>query len=178
MENTFTYTARSALFPEKVVTFTLYDHHVSVAVGAPLEQVERALTGAEGEEAEAEAEVEETAQPAYALKPMGVSLLQKGTHPFSVADVDAQAGDGGLAVTTWVRAKGLRLMPLRFAWDEVDNPEGAERFAQEVRARKRGASYPGRFAGVMDYWASWLLLGGLVMALFWPRKRQEEEDEG
>jgi hypothetical protein len=174
MENTFTYTARSALLPEKLVTFTLYDQHVSVAVGAPLEHVERALVG---EGTEAEEDVQEAPQPYYALKPVGVSLLEKVAHPISIADVDARASGGGLTVTLWVRAKGLRLMPIRFAWEEVDNPEGAQRFAQEVHARKRSAAHPGRFSGVMDYWASWLLLGGLMLALFWPQRHQEEQEE-
>jgi hypothetical protein len=35
LENTYTYTARSADHPERVVTFTLYDHSMSVELGAP-----------------------------------------------------------------------------------------------------------------------------------------------
>ena len=51
MENTYTYTARSIEYPEQVVTFTLQDHHMSVGVGAPLEQIETVLQQADaGEE--------------------------------------------------------------------------------------------------------------------------------
>jgi hypothetical protein len=170
MENTFTYTARSALAPEKVVTFTLYDHHMSVDLGAPLEQIEEGLADL-GEEPEGEAEAVEETGSAYALKPTAVSLLETGTHPFDIADVYAQAGDEGLTVTGWVRAMGLRLAPIRFAWERVDNPQGAQAFAEQVDARRQAATQPGPFSGLMEYWFSWLLLAGLVMALFWPRRR-------
>lgn len=184
MENTYTYTARSALAPEKVVTFTLYDHHMAVDVGAPLEHVERALrdVGEETEaetEAEAGPEVQEEAKRAYALKPTAVSLMERGGRPFNIADVYAQAKEDALIVTAWVRAKGLRLLPVRFAWEQVDNPQAAQAFSQEVRVRSQETSPPGRFRGVMDYWASWLLLGILFLALFWPRGgRENQETEG
>jgi hypothetical protein len=81
-----------------------------------------------------------------------------------------------LQVKTWVRAKGLRLAPIGFAWDQVDNPQGAKAFVKEVRARRRATSHPGRFSGLMDYWISWLLLGALVLALFWPRRERGVEE--
>ena len=43
MENTYTYTARNIEDPEQVVTLTLQDHHMSVGLGAPLEQIETVL---------------------------------------------------------------------------------------------------------------------------------------
>jgi hypothetical protein len=175
MENTFTYTARSALAPEKVVTFTLYDKEVSVDLGAPLEHVQR---GIEGEQKEAESEAEEQAGTVsyYALKPTVISLLEKGTRPFHVGDVYAMAKGDGLTVTAWVRAKGLRLAPIQFAWDEVDNPGGAEAFADQLRARRQAVSHPGRFSGVMDYWISWLLFGVLLLVLFLPRGEADGQE--
>lgn len=192
MENTFTYTARSTYAPEKVVTFTLYNSSMSVDLGVPLEHLERALAGhEEAKETEADrgteaAEVQEGDQAVAAtsvyhtLKPMAVSLMEKGGQPFNMADVSASAEGGGLNVTAWVRAKGLRLAPVRFRWERVDNPEGAKAFAREVRARNQAASRPGRFAGILDYWVSWLALGALMLALFWPRKRRRgpETDRG
>ena len=177
MENTFTYTARSALAPEEVVTFTLYDDRMSVDLGAPIEHVERALQDMQ-EKPEAEEEEEEAKASFYAIKPTAISLLERGTHPFRIGDVSAQARNGGLAVTAWVRAKGLRLAPVHFGWEQVDNPEGAHTFVEQLRARKEAASSPGWLRGPMDYWASWLLLAGvLATALFWPRRRDEEQDE-
>lgn len=175
MENTFTYTARSALAPEKVVTFTLHDHHMSVDLGAPVGQIERALADTQ-EESGAEPDVEERAQSTYALKPTAVSLLERGTHPFNLADVHAQAEDGGLTITAWVRTKGLRLTPIRFSWEQVDNPEGAKAFANQVSARREAASHPGRFKGPMDYWISWLLAGVLALFLLWPHGGRDNRE--
>ena len=177
MENTYTYTARSALAPEKVVTFTLYDHHMAVDVGAPLEQIGRVLQEA-GEEPTAEGDTEAQASEmgAYPLKPTAISLLERGGQPFRVADIYARAKEDALSVTAWVRAKGLRLVPIRFAWQQVDNPEGASAFAQEVRARREVALHPGRFRGLMDYWVSWLLPGVLLLGLFLPRGDKKNQD--
>jgi len=172
LESTYTYTARSAAHPEKVVTFTLYDHSMSVGLGAPLEHIERAVVSESDEtEIETEAGNEHEALSHAWLKPTAVSLLQRGTSPFNVADVDAKIDNDGLRVTAWTRTRGLRLAPVVFSWDEVDNPEGAEAFAREIKRRKRSAKYPGRFPGLLDYWASWFSMGLLLLALlFWPRR--------
>jgi len=50
MENTYTYTARNIENPEQVVTFTLQDQHMSVDLGAPLEQMETILQQIDAEE--------------------------------------------------------------------------------------------------------------------------------
>jgi hypothetical protein len=135
LENTYTYTARSADHPERVVTFTLYDHGMSVEVGAPLEHIARALQPETGE-IKAEVEAEHEALSHAWLKPMAVSLRQQGTRPFNVADIDAKAEDEGLRVTAWVRTGGLRFAPITFFWERVDNPKGAGTFVEELRKRK------------------------------------------
>ena len=53
-QNTYTYTARSVENPEHSVTFTLFDHRLSVGTGAPMEQMTRVF-----EQEGAEEEVEE-----------------------------------------------------------------------------------------------------------------------
>jgi hypothetical protein len=186
MENTFTYTARSTMEPERVVTFTLHDHHMSVELGGLMEHVERALRSEEVEAAE-EAEIEEAQEeveapeaaernPALAIaKPAAVSLLQMGTRPFHVRDVAADSDGEAFHVRTWVRAKGLRAAPVRLEWESVDNPSGAHAFVEELRRRKRATSYPGRFPGPMDYWISWFLVGLLALVLFWPRGDSQEQ---
>ena len=60
MAETYTYTARSAENPERVVTFTLRGRRMSVGVGAPLEQVEQAIRLGRGETEEEEGEEEGT----------------------------------------------------------------------------------------------------------------------
>ena len=172
MENTYTYTARSAAHPEKVVTFTLYDHSMSVELGVPLEHIERAVVSESDEtEIETEAGIEHEAFSHAWLKPMAVSLMQRSTRPFNVADIDAKAEDEGLRVTAWVRTGGLRFAPITFSWERVDNPKGAGAFVEELRKRKGTAAYPGRFPGLMDYWVSWFSMGLLLLALLlWPRR--------
>jgi hypothetical protein len=135
LENTYTYTARSTDHPERVVTFTLYDHSMSVEVGAPLGHIERALQPETGE-IQAEVEAEHEALSHAWLKPMAVSLLQRGTRPFNVADIDAKAEDEGLRATAWVKTGGLRFAPITFSWERVDNPKGAGAFVEELRKRK------------------------------------------
>jgi hypothetical protein len=149
---------------------------MSVELGAPLEQLERAVVSESDEtEVETEAGIEHEALSHAWLKPTAVSLLQRGTRPFSVADVDARTDKDGLRVTAWARTKGLRLAPVIFSWDEVDNSEGAEAFARELKSRKRSAKYPGRFPGLLDYWASWFSMGLLLLVLLlWPRRETKE----
>jgi hypothetical protein len=76
MEDTYTYTARSIEYPEQAVTFTLHDHHMSVEMAAPVEQVERMLPARDGEE---EGEFEDESK--VWLKPLAVSLLERGVGP-------------------------------------------------------------------------------------------------
>lgn len=170
-DNTYTYTARSADQPEHVVTFTLHDHSVSVEPGAPLEHVERAL---QAEKGETEAGGESRIQPW--LKPMAVSVMERVTRPFSVADVDASAEDGGLQVTQWVRTGGLRLAPIVFVMKRVDNPEAAQAFVEELERRKTFATRPGKFRGPLDYWGGWFLVGFVMTILLWIGLRRGNEE--
>jgi hypothetical protein len=156
-KQTFTYTARSATHPERVITFTLYDHSLSLDLGVPLEQIERAI---QGQETEAGAEE----QSSNWLEPIALALLQRGASPFALDDVDAEAKNGSLSVTAWLRPGGLRLAPMTMAWDEVDNPTGANTFVQELERRKEKVPTQSAFIGPFNYWASWLL-GGLIGAI-------------
>lgn len=173
LENTYTYTARSADNPEQVVTFTLHDHSLSVGVGVPLEHVERALGPEEGE---GEAEAEHHIQPW--LKPMAVSLIERGTRPFNVADVNARAEDEWLHVRAWFRAGGLRLAPITLIAGRVDNPEAARAFVQELNERKAPAAGLARVLGILDYWATWFLAGFLLVFLLESWRRRKDGEAG
>ena len=106
MEDTYTYTARSAVDPSRVVTFTFSGRHLFVDAGAPLEQLDRALQPPETDSPEGG----DTAQDGGPwLKPLAVSVVQHSIRPFDVADVYAYSEDGGLLVSAWMRAGGLRL---------------------------------------------------------------------
>jgi hypothetical protein len=170
MENTYTYTARSAENPERVVTFTLRDHSLYVDVGVPLEHAERALQARGAEDDAAAQHVEPW------LKPMAVSVMERGLRPFDVGDVYADANNGGLQVTAWVRAGGLRVAPVIFSMAQVDSPQAAQIFAEELEHRRTTVGRPRKLPGLLDYWGSWLVAGfsATVLLAAWLRKRYGE----
>lgn len=182
MTETYTYTARSAENPERVVTFTLRDSRMSVGVGAPLEQVERAIQlgrGGEGpEEGEveegAEVEVGETERPKLWLRPVAVSLIERGTRPVHVDDVVANLAEDWLQVKAWIRTGGLRLIPITLIDGRVDNPVAAQDFVEEVQERKKVTGL--NVFGLFDYWATWVVAGIFALVMFrqWRRKGSEK----
>ena len=170
MKNTYTYTARSARNPEQLVTFTLYDDSLMMDVGALMEHAERAL---EAQQVEGE---KYPVQPL--LKPLAISVIERGMKPFSVADVYAHAENGGLLVTAWVRTSGLRLAPVIFTLRQVDNPDAAKAFVKELEKRKASVDRAGSLPGILDYWMTWFVGGfsviGVLMA--WLYKKYSEAD--
>jgi hypothetical protein len=171
MENTYTYTARNVENPEQVITFTLQDHHMSVGSAAPLEQVETVLQQEDtGEETELEASP--TAQAKIWLRPLAVSLLERGVGPFQVADVHASTEEGWLRVSAWYRAGGLALAPVTLVDGQVDNPQAAQAFVEELDKRKSDVMGAFGMLNILDYWFTWILTGVLIFSLFqfWRRK--------
>jgi hypothetical protein len=166
MENTYTYTARNIDNPHQIVTFTLADHHLSVGLGAPLEQIEAVLQQTDvGDEAEEK-------ETQLWLKPLAVSLLERGVGPFRVSDVYAQVEEDRLRISAWYRASGLALAPVTLIDGQVDNPPAAEAFVKELDRRKTEVTGAyGRF-NVLDYWLTWVLIGAVMIGLFqfWRRK--------
>ena len=175
MEKTYTYTARSIENPEQVVIFTLQDHHMSVGLGAPLEQIETVLERVdadEGVDEEADHKAGHEASAKVWLRPLAVSLLERSVGPFRVADVNAAAEEDRLRVSAWYRAGGLALAPITLVNGRVDNPPAAQAFVEELEKRKsEGAGAFGLF-NVLDYWFTWILAAGLMLGLFqaWRRK--------
>jgi hypothetical protein len=171
MESTYTYTARSLDDPARVMTFTLHDHSLSVGMSPPLEQVERAM-----KEATAERETDARIRTRPWLKPMVVSLLERTTHPFHIDDIDARVNDDRLWVRAWIRSGGLRLAPITLISGPVDNPPAAQAFVEELDRRQESAVSPSKLIGPLDYWATWLLVSSLIVAMttvlqIWRRKR-------
>ena len=185
MEKTYTYTARSADHPEKVVTFTLYDRTMSVGVGVPLEQAVRLAEAvrAEDEDEEGLSEAGEAAtttetKPQLWLKPLAVSLVEQSTTPFRVVDIDAQADGDWLFVRGWVRLGGLRLAPMTLMSGRVDNPDAAQAFAKEVVRRKDALNTGPAIFQVLDYWATWAVLTSVLVSAFtiWRHKSFSERE--
>ncbi|MGD8397757.1 MAG: hypothetical protein PVG11_02770 [Anaerolineae bacterium] len=167
MENTYTYTARSVEVPEQVVTFTLQDHHMSVGLGAPLEQIEAIVEAVEGEEGG-----DERAEPKLWLKPLAVSLVEQGRGPFRVEDVYASAAEDWLQVRAWYRAGGLALTPVTLVQGRVDNPVAAQAFVEELDRRKEEVAGIGGPLKLFDFWFTWVAVGVFFLALlqFWRRQ--------
>jgi hypothetical protein len=181
MVETYTYTARSAEQPERVVTFTLRDSRLSVSTGAPLEQVERAIQIGRGEDWPAGQEIEERTpvgaaegeSPSLWLRPLAISVIERGTRPIHVDDVMAQLTDDWLHVRAWVRAGGLRLVPVTLIDGRVDNSVAARDFVNELHERKSSRGL--NVLNVFDYWATWIaaVAGGLLALQLWRKKDGE-----
>lgn len=172
MEKTYTYTARSIKNPEKVLTFTLQDHHMSVGLGAPLEQIEKVL-----EQVDSEEEARQGPRAKLWLRPLAVSLLERGVGPFRVADVNAATEDDWLRVQAWYRAGGLALAPVTLVNGRVDNPQAAHAFVEELEERKSEVAGALGLLNMLDYWVTWLLGAAAMLGLFqiWRRKSQAQQ---
>jgi hypothetical protein len=143
---------------------------MSVGLGAPLEQIETVLQqmDAEGEEAG------QGTETGLWLRPLAISLLERGIGPFQVADVNATAADDWLRVNAWYRAGGLALAPVTLVSGRVDNPQAAQAFVEEIDKRKEEVAGAFSLLNVLDYWFTWILAGALMFGLFqvWRRKSQ------
>ncbi len=171
MQNTYTYTARSAEDPDHIVTFTLHDGHMTVSVAAPLEQIEQVFARIRKEEGDEAAEVE---APMPWLKPLAISLIERGTGSFNVEDVRAWMEQDVLVVKAWVRVGGLRGSPITLFDERVDNPDAAESFVWELDSRKEELDEQ---VLPFDYWFTWLGLaaGLLFFFIVWRRRRAQTQ---
>jgi hypothetical protein len=172
MEKTYTYTARSAVDSAKTVTFTLHDHSMSVELGVPLEQIERALKSVADDSTD-----EQERDLQTWLRPVALALLQQGMRPFHVGDVEAELEGEGLRVTAWGRPGGLRLAPFVVAMERVDNTDAAQAFVDELGKRQGSITEPALLPGPLDYWAGWFLAGVSValLAVRWLWKRRNAQ---
>lgn len=166
MENTYTFTARSANDPRKVVTLTLHGTWLSVGMGPALEQFERAAEDGEAGE--------QRSLPARLwLRPMALSLLERTRGPFPVGDVFASVDGDNLTLKAWFRAGGLRSFPVTLVDGPVDNDEAAHAFVEELKLRKSEEESAFGFLELLDYWATWILgIGAIIGALAIWRRRQ------
>lgn len=157
-EKTFTYTARSAVDPEKMAMFTLHNGNVSVDLGNTLvEQLDEAYQTIDDEEVEKSFTTW--------IKPAATGAIQKLIKPVPLADFDAEMSGDGLQATAWIRAGGLRLAPVMMTWQDVDNPAGAQAFVKELHDRKASIQDELTHPAPLDYWVSWILIGVMTIAL-------------
>ncbi|MBN1666747.1 MAG: hypothetical protein JW862_06650 [Anaerolineales bacterium] len=164
MPNTYTYTARDAENPDRIITFTLVDDMLRVNLTGLVEQV--------GSVVLAEEKVSEAAsQVKSQLAPATMKLVEYFSGPIHVNDLSVELNEARLVVTAWKRAAGLRLAPVVLIMNQVDNQDAAQAFAKQVSKRQEAAEDIGVLAGPLDYWLGWL---GLALAIFvllrWPRR--------
>ncbi|NDJ52141.1 MAG: hypothetical protein GYB68_03535 [Chloroflexi bacterium] len=151
---TYTYTARSSIQPSNVLTFTVQGDRLAVDLGAPLERVGDTVAG------------EATWQQSLTsmVKPAATWLMNQGFETFHLSDVEPNLQSGRLRLRLWLRAGGLRTVPINFVFSEVDNPAAAQAFVDEVRRQRRTMQSPGPMKGLLDYWVTWLV--ALIAAAF------------
>jgi hypothetical protein len=161
---TYTYTARNVDDPDRVITFTLYGNYLRVNLTGLLDKLGKISESEErGEEVRRQLKTQ--------LPPASMKLIEQFSGPIHVRDVDVRLRDDRLTVSAWQRLGGLRLAPVVFGLGEVDNPEGARAFVDEVEERRESSPTVSRFVGPLDYWAGWALLVGVIAILLrWPRR--------
>lgn len=167
---TYTYTARNVEDLDKVVTFTLYNGHMRVGLSGLLDQVQ-AVAGSE------ERPDEIRRQAAIQARPALLKIKEGLSGPINVGDVNARLNGDRLRVTLWPRMRGLRLAPVRINMGQIDNPDAAESFVDELEKRKETTDARS-FFGPLDYWFGWvglLLLIGLIIRR--PNKNGSSEAE-
>lgn len=168
LQDTYTYTARSAENPDAIVTFTLMDHSLRVDLTGMVEKMEKVIA-ADDKPSEIRHQIQSQMQPAAA------KFFQGTFKAIPLGDVFASFDGDRLQVNTWKRVGGLRLAPAQITIDEVDNPEATEAFIEELNERKSSAKQAGRFLGPLDYWIGWAgLIVGLIALFRWSSRRREE----
>ena len=165
MAETYTYTARNAEYPDKVITFTLYNGHMRVNLTGVLEDLGE-ITAAEDKQAEARRRLKTQAQPTT------LKVIENITGPLHVTDAKASLSDDEhLRVTAWKRMAGLRFAPIMINAGRIDNPEAAEAFVEELDRRSETTEPVNRFVGPLDYWLGWIgVLFGVFLLLRWPKR--------
>lgn len=167
MIDTYTYTARHVEDPEKVITFTIKGEYLEINVTGVLENIGKVISDDESKEALKE-------QIKTQATPTALIVMEEISGPIHLSDVEGKvAGENGdrLELKVWKRVGGLRAAPLRLSFGEVDNPQAAQAFIEELNDRREKIEHRGKFFGPLDYWLGWLVLAILVLVLWrWPRR--------
>lgn len=164
-KKTYTYTARNANDPDKVVTFTLDDERMRVNMTDLLDETNKVI--------QSDSKPKELMRQARTkAKPMLMKLKERISGPVHVSDVNAKLKEDSFHVRIWPRVAGLRLAPVGINMGQVDNEDAAEAFVDELEYRKETEPVAKKFFGPFDYWFGWA--GLMVLAgLFIRRYRQD-----
>lgn len=170
MTETYTYTARHALDPEKVITFTMQGEILQINMTGMLDSIGDIL-GDENRKEALKSQVKKQARPTM------LKVMEGMTGPIHISDVKGEmAGEDSdeLKLTVWKRVGGLRAAPIRLNFGKVDNPPAAEAFIQRLSQRKNETEHIGKFFGPLDYWLGWFVMIFAVIILWkWPWRNSE-----
>ena len=163
---TYTYTARNAEDPERVVTFTLDEESMRINLTDLMDETENIVTS--------ESKPRELMRQAKTkLTPVLMKLREKVMGPVHVSDVNASLDEDRLRVRMWPRMAGLRLLPVGINMGQVDNEDAAEAFVDELETRKEEEPEARKFFGPFDYWFGWA--GLMLLVGFFIRRYQQRE---
>ena len=170
MTETYTYTARHALDPEKVITFTIQGDYLQINLTGMLDSI-GGILGDESRKEALKSQVKKQARPTMLKVMEGIS------GPIHISDVKGKmAGKSAdeLKLTVWKRVGGLRAAPIRLNFGQVDNPQAAGTFIQQLNQRRSETKHIGKFFGPLDYWLGWFVMIFAVIILWkWPRRNNE-----
>jgi hypothetical protein len=170
MKETYTYTARSRQNPDEMITFTIDRQYLRINPANMAENLSKIAAAEDRKQASKE-------QFQALIKPTALTLFETWTGPIHIGDVHLNLSGSeqtGLTLTAWKRLAGLRLAPFHIHIKEVDNPDAALAFAEEVNNRKQEFGKPGAFFGPLDYWLGWL--GGLLAFIIFVRWRKKNKN--
>jgi len=158
-QNTYTYTARNAEDPDKVVTFTLFDDRMRINLTGLMDQAQEVVSSnGKSDELKHKAKLQ--------AKPVLLKIKERISGPVHISDVNANLEEEQLQVKLWPRVAGLRLAPVNIDMGQVDNEDAAEAFVNELDERKEIEKDKRKFLGPLDYWIGWaglLFLVGILI---------------
>ena len=166
MENTYTYTARSAEDPSRMVTFTLRDHRLTVDLTTSAEDLRKALRSSQEDVA-----ADETLTW---IKTIAGPLHSRGDDSFSLDDIDASVDRDALRIAAWTQSDDEHVQPIIISLDRVDNADAARAFVRELNRRKLSLARRQRLLGVIGQRLYWFLTGFFTatLSLFWLRHKR------
>jgi hypothetical protein len=163
---TYTYTARNADDPDKVVTFTLDEERMRVNLTDLVDETQKVIDS----ESKPKILMHQIKSKA---KPIVMKVKERVSGPVHISDVDAKLKEDKFLVRMWPRVAGLRLAPVGINMGQIDNEDAAEAFVDELEFRKETEPAARKFFGPFDYWIGWAGLM-LLAGLFIRRYRQSQ----
>jgi hypothetical protein len=169
MTFTFTYTARDKGNPNTAMTFTIYDDYLKVDLTGLGEKISEIIDEDRRQDALKDIIKSQAGTTLY-------YVLERLSGPVHIRDVTPTFNDGNFTLTFWKRIVGLRFAPVIVSMGEVDNPEAANQFIDMLKERQELTEMPGKFAGPLDYWATWIaVLIALIVLIRWPRGKKSKK---